>query len=83
MAQTSQPQRFGPAVTEEELLKKIHDAIPKTTRCTTDWAVTLWKEWIRHRQSTSSDVCPSLDIISNEELNRWLARFAVEVHTQK
>ena len=48
-----------------------------------DWAVNLWKEWIKHRQSTSSDVCPSLDIISNQELNWWLARFVVEVRTQK
>ena len=32
IAQTSQPQRSGPIVTEEELLKKIHDAMPKTRR---------------------------------------------------
>ena len=46
MAQTSQPQRFGPTVTES--LKKIHDAVPKTMRRTMDWAVNLWKEWIKH-----------------------------------
>ena len=40
IAQTSQPQRFGPIVTEEELLKKIHDAMPKTRRVM-DWAVNL------------------------------------------
>jgi hypothetical protein len=47
-----QPQRFGPAVTEEELLKKIHNAVPKTTRRSTEWAVNLWEEWLMHRQST-------------------------------
>ena len=37
-----------------------------------------------HRQSTSSEAPPSsLDVINNEELNRWLARFVVEVRTQK
>ena len=80
---STQPQRFACPVSEEELLEKIGNAVPATTRKSTNWAVTVWDDWAAHRQSTGAGIPPSLDVINNEELNHWLSRFVVEVRTQK
>lgn len=63
---SSSSSRFEPPVSNEELLKKIEDVVPKTTKRSTEWAATVWLDWLDNRQSTSSDVPPSLDGITTQ-----------------
>ena len=76
--------RFAQPFTEETILKKIAGAIPTSTKRSTTWAVRVWDSWIENRASCSDNielpVC--LDIITNEQLNMWLARFVMEVRNQ-
>ena len=70
--------RFASPVTEEELLKKIKDAVPYNTRKTTEWCVKAWQDWAKWRESSNADVPPQIDAgISNKEFSFWLPRFVV------
>ena len=77
--------RFAEPVTEEDLLRKIGDAIPKSTRKSTKWAVSTWQEWSSYRKKKASEPVapPPLDGISDEDLSLWLPRFIMEVRNQK
>ena len=78
------PKRFASPVTEDDLLKKVKDAVPSNTRKTTEWCVNTWQEWANWRESSGVGVPPQLDAgISNKELSFWLPCFVVEVCTQK
>ena len=66
--------RFSAPVSEEELLKKIKGAVPVSTKRSSNWAATVWSDWLQHRESIG---------INNEQLNYWLARFVVEAKNQK
>ena len=69
-------QRFGDAVTEEDILRNIESAIPKSTKKSTAWAVRIWASWVKHRTDTGSEVpSSSLQAIDNVELNHWMTRF--------
>ncbi|XP_011408935.1 PREDICTED: zinc finger MYM-type protein 2-like [Amphimedon queenslandica] len=71
-------------VTEEEILAKIKGAVPRTTKRSTEWAVSVWRKWRdSKRLASDSEYPPELDFITNEEVNRWLARFVFEVRTLK
>lgn len=75
--------RFGSPASEADILEKIDGFIPRATKKTTLWSVKTWSEWAEHRQSSGSDVPPELDGISNEDLNKWLARFVVEARNKE
>ncbi len=74
--------RFGHPVTEAELLKKIKEAVLRSTRKTTTWAVKTWQDWDDNRKSISSsaEAPPPTDLatITNNELDRWLSCFVTE-----
>ena len=71
-------------ITEDEILAKIKGAVPRTTKRSTEWAVSVWREWRdSKRLASDSEYPPELDFITNQEVNRWLARFVFEVRTQK
>ena len=80
-------ERFDKSVSESDILEKINDRIPRATKNSTAWAVKLWDCWRGSRAlqggETSTEAPPSLDVISNKELNHWLARFVLEVKTKK
>ena len=80
-------ERFDKPVSESDILEKINDRIPRAMKNSTAWAVKLWDCWRGSRAlqggETSTEATPSLDVISNEELNHWLARFVLEVKTKK
>ena len=43
----------------EEIVQKIDDAVPMSTRKTTQWSIKLWEDWRQHRLATatcSSDI---------------------------
>ena len=79
----SRQERFASPVTEDDILKKIKDAVPSNTR-TTEWCVKAGEDWRKWRESGSAGVPPQLDFgMSNKELSFWLPHFIVGVHTQK
>lgn len=77
-------QRFGCPVTEDEILKKIDGAIPRSTKKTTTWSVKVWNSWRESRlKSVETAAPPLLDNITNAELNHWLSRFLLECRNQQ
>ena len=77
--ETKKENRFANPVTEEDILAKIVDAIPSSTRKQTTWTVKVWQDWTASRRSLQTEVPPQLDSITNEQLNYWLSQFIVEV----
>ena len=80
--------RFAKPITEVQIQAKIGDAVPKSTKYKEKWAVNLFESW---RQQRNEKVCNSggitdvkilhnsLEVMSDEELNRSLALFVCEV----
>ena len=80
--------RFAKPISEVQIQAKIVDAVPKSTKYKEKWAVNLFENW---RQQRNEKVCHtggitdvkilhnSLEVMSNEELNRSLALFVCEV----
>ena len=56
--------RFANPLTDSEIVQKIDDAVPMSTRKTTQWSIKLWDwDWLQHRLTTatcSSDIPPAL-----------------------
>ena len=73
---------FAQPVTEDDILRNIESAIPTSTRRSTAWGVRVWTTWVAHRKGLNADIPPSLELITNEELNHWLSRFVMEVRNQ-
>ena len=46
------------------------------------WGVRVWTTWVAHRKGLNADIPPSLELITNEELNHWLSQFVMEVRNQ-
>ena len=70
----------------EDILKKIHGAIPKSTKNSTKWAVNVWNDWVANRKSQVAlpcDIPPSLVNITNVQLSHWMCRMVMEVRNQK
>ena len=77
--------RFANPLTDSEIVQKIDDAVPMSTRKTTQWSIKLWEDWRQHRLTTatcSSDIPPILEGITNKKLNYWLSKFVTECRKQ-
>ena len=78
--------RFAAPVTEDMILKMIDEAIPKSTRRSTLWAVGVWEAWVTNRNASiqgSDELVPvCLDSIGNDEFNKWLACFVIEARNK-
>ena len=74
--------RFAKPVTEEDILQNIQSAIPSNTRRSTTWGVKIWDSWVDYRRSLGTEIPPSLEEITNDELNQWLSRFVMEVRNK-
>ena len=80
--------RFAKPISEVQIQVKVGDAVPKSTKYREKWAVNLFEIW---RQQRNEKVCNtggitdvkilhnSLEVMSDEELNRSLALFVCEV----
>ncbi len=73
---------FARLVTEEHILQNIESAIPTSTRRSTAWGVRVWTTWMDYIKSINNEIPPSLETITNEELNHWLARFVMEARNK-
>ena len=80
-------------VGDEELQKRKASRIPQNTSTNTLWAVHIRFEWVKECNNLiqiigDSETIPQVDpkifnITDKGELNYWLSKFVVEVHTQK
>ena len=73
---------FARPVTEEDILQNIESAITTSIRRPTVWGVRVWTTWMAYRKSINNEIPPSLETITNEELNHWLARFVMEARNK-
>ena len=80
--------RFANPISEVEIQAKIGDAVPKSTKYKEKWAVNLFENWRQQRNEKVSNtggitdvniLHNSLEVMSDEELNRSLALFVCEV----
>ena len=71
--------RFGSPISESDILKQIGDAVPANTQKTTLWAVRTWKDWSAQRKESGDEVPCCLEVATDEDVNKWLARFVLEV----
>ena len=74
-----------PVVTDAELKERKDLRIPANTRMSTSWATRVWKDWAAERNKKvktahSTEEAVSGDLLANtdEQLNKWLAKFVVE-----
>ena len=72
-------QRFAKPTTEEEIIAMRKRAIPEKTVKDTKYCVSVWEEWCKHREETTSCTIPSLNSITLSDLQFWLVRFILEV----
>ena len=80
--------RFANPISEVEIQAKIGDAVPKSTKYKEKWAVNLFENWRQQRNERDGNtggfiavniLHNSLEVMSDEELNRSLALFVCEV----
>ena len=74
-----QSQRFAKPTSEEEIIEMRKKAIPEKTVKDTKYCVSIWEEWCKHREQTTSCTIPSLCSITLSDLQFWLVRFILEV----
>ena len=82
----SSENRFANPVSESDLQKCKNAAIPEKTRQNDRWALSIWCEWARYRNSLmESMVDPKYPVnddltkINDDDLNYWLQQFIVEI----
>ena len=73
--------QFAEPKSDAEVDQLRRQGIPANTLKGTKWAVNVWRDWTAYRWSVCHplDFPPHLYVCSNEELNRWLSKFVVEV----
>ena len=78
--------RFANPLTDSEIVQKIDDTVPMSTRKTTQWSIKLWEDWRQHRLTTatcSSDIPLILEGITNKKLSYRLSKFVTECRKQQ
>ncbi len=66
--------RFAVPVTDEELRKKVVEAVPEKTRQQTKWAVGIWMNWRLHRikiAKSPDESPPRFTSMGKDQLSRW------------
>ena len=87
--------RFGEALNESEILKRLRNSVPKSTKYKTQWGVRVFETWQRERSNGNAreelnvfglDVLSNIESLgsdmlsmSEEGLNFWLSKFVEEV----
>ena len=74
-----QSQRFAKPTSEEKIIEMRKKAIPEKTVKDTKYCVSIWEEWCKHREQTTSCTIPSLCSITLSDLQFWLVHFVLEV----
>ncbi|XP_062599022.1 uncharacterized protein LOC134260486 [Saccostrea cucullata] len=77
--------RFASPVSGADLKIKQAAGIPKKTRQANNWAVRLWTDWARFRNTRPEThmeggvISENICCLSNEALNFWMQRFIIEI----
>ena len=71
--------KFAQPVSNKDIVKTMHSAIPTTTRRDNKYCYTLWNDWVLYRANSTGEVIPLLHNITAEELQHWLCAFVLEV----
>lgn len=74
---TDSEERF-PTVSDKKIGDLITDASNKNTDKTTRWAVGIFEAWRVQRITKGKETIPDLLVMTDNEVNAWLARFCVE-----
>ena len=74
--------RFAAPLTDEDIAKKRKNAIPEKTKKDTQYCISVWEAWCKHRRENTSCHIPSLTSITLNDLQFWLVRFIHEVRKQ-
>lgn len=82
----SKRKRFSSPKSKVEMKKIGQGFVPKNTQKSTDWAVKVYREWVRERNKrTNSDGEVPSDLLEHpvdSTLNYWLAQFVFEVRRE-
>lgn len=76
---------FASPVSGADLKIKQASGIPKKTRQANNWAVRLWTDWARFRNTRPETyleggiISENICALSNTALNFWMQRFIVEI----
>ena len=87
--ETVESKRAISLVTDEELEQRKDGRIPTNTKHNTNWAIKVWKDWAFERNSLTNNSTAENSVRANtltntnEKLNKWLAKFVVEVRKKK
>ena len=74
--------RFAAPLTDEDIAKKRKNAIPEKTKKDTQYCISVWEAWCKHRRENTSCNIPPLTSITLNDLQFWLVRFIHEVRKQ-
>jgi len=82
---STETSRFCSPITDEDLMTKISNRVPKKTQQSNNWSLRFYQEWARHRNAHPDTVISGRNVpeelisATNEDLNYWLSRFIMEV----
>ena len=71
--------KFAQAVSNEDIARTMHSAIPQKTQRDNKYCYNLWNDWVSHRANSTGEVIPLLHNITVKELQHWLCAFVLEV----
>ena len=71
-------QRFGPPLSEDDIDTIKQSFESKNTRKNTNWSMTTFQEWRKHRMEITGAFIPDLVEMNDIEMNEWMTRFVLE-----
>ena len=71
--------KFAQAVSNEDITKTMHSAIPQKMQRDNKYCYTLWNDWVSHRANSTGEAIPLLHNITIKELQHWMFAFVLEV----
>ena len=80
----TKPTRFSQLLSASQIEQKCRPSIPKNTQVNTNWAVSVFDQWVAHRNSQACSVderCPDNLLITahpTDKVDYWLATFILE-----
>ena len=71
-------QRFGPPLSEDDIDTIKQSFESKNTRKNTNWSMTTFQEWRKHRMEITGAFIPFLIEMNEINMNEWMTRFVLE-----
>ena len=71
--------KFAQAVSNEDITKTMHSAIPQKKQRDNKYCYTLWNDWVSHCANSTGEAIPLLHNITIKELQHWMCALVLEV----